>query len=144
MKLIWVALCAVSVLIASHGTAGAGTAIGASFGYPGNVGLSVRFDVTPISVAWSEDFVHGTVDRWISKKNMSERLDWYYGPGIDAGIPLDDDEDFFLALRLPVGLQFMLTPKIETFGEIAPGLQLVDDVDFYWATNVGIRFELGK
>ena len=72
------------------------------------------------------------------------RLNWYFGPGIDAGIPLDDNEDYFLAVRAPLGLQFMLTPKIETFGELAPGLQLLDDVDFYWASNVGIRFVLGK
>jgi hypothetical protein len=30
------------------------------------------------------------------------------------------------------------------FGEVAPGLQLVDETDFYWASNIGIRFVLGK
>jgi hypothetical protein len=128
----------------SAGSARSETAIGAVFGYRGNVGLSVRFDQTPVNAAWSSDFFHGKLDKWISKKNLGENLDWYWRPGIDAGIPLDDAEEFFLAARVPFGLQFMLTPKIETFGEIAPGFQFLDQTDFYWASNVGIRFALGN
>ena len=123
------------------------TAIGAVFGYPGNVGLSLRIDRQPINVAWSTDFVHGTIDRWMIKRPLGEdsanRLYWYLGPGVDIGIPLNSDHDFFLAGRVPVGLQFWLTPKIETFGELAPGIQIVHDFDFYWASNVGIRWVLG-
>ena len=146
MKRGFVVAAAMLFTLALHGTSRAETAIGAVFGYPGNVGLSLRFDRTPINVAWSDDFIHGTIDRWMIKKVLGDesRLNWYFGPGIDAGIPLDDSEDFFLAVRAPLGLQFMLTPKIETFGEVAAGLQLLDDTDFYWASNVGIRFVLGK
>ena len=140
--LVAIAVLALAALPVS--SARAETAVGAVFGYPGNVGLSVRFDRTPINAAWSSDFFHGTLDKWMSKKNLGERLDWYWGPGIDAGIPLDDAEEFFLAARVPFGLQFMLSPKIETFGEIAPGFQFLDNTDFYWASNVGIRFVLGN
>jgi hypothetical protein len=133
--------------LASQGVARAETAIGAVFGYPGNVGLSMRFDVTPINVAWSDDFIHGTIDRWMKKKPLEGgdgKLSWYLGVGADAGIPLDDAEEFFLAARVPIGLQFMFTPKLEGFGEVAAGLQLLDETDFYWASSVGIRFVLGK
>src|SRR5262245_21154410 len=128
------------------GAARAETAIGAVFGYPGNAGLSARFDVTPISVAWSSDFVHATVDRWMIKNKLESgdgSLSWYFGPGGDIAIPLDDNEDFFLAVRAPVGVQFMVSPKVETFGEFAPGVQLVDETDFYWAASAGVRFLLG-
>jgi hypothetical protein len=138
---------AVTILsLTPFSSARAETAIGAVFGYPGNVGLSLRFNDIPINVAWSSDFIHGTVDKWMIKRPLGseERLDWYFGPGVDAGIPLDDAEDFFFAVRAPIGLQFMATPKIELFGEVAPGLQLVDETDFYWASNIGIRFVLGK
>ena len=138
-----VAAVSVAAMLAA-GSARAETAIGAVFGYPGNVGLSLRFDRTPINVAWSEDFVHGTIDVWMRKNNINENLDWYLGPGVDAGIPLDDAEEFFFAARLPIGLQYMASPKIELFGEVAPGFQFVDDTDFYWASNVGIRFVLGQ
>jgi hypothetical protein len=138
-----------AVLLLVLGTASAAraeTAVGAVFGYPGNAGLSARFDDKPIALAWSSDFLHGTADLWMIKKKLDvgdERLSWYFGPGGDIGIPLDDSEDFFLAVRAPLGVQFMLSPKVETFGEFAPGVQLVDETDFYWAASVGVRFVLG-
>jgi len=122
------------------------TALGAVFGYPGNAGLSARFDDKPIALAWSSDFLHGTADLWMIKKNLEggdKRLSWYFGPGGDIGIPLDDTEDFFLAVRAPLGAQFMVSPKVETFGEFAPGVQLANQTDFYWAASVGVRFVLG-
>lgn len=145
MRKCGIVLAGAFLVAATCGTASAETAIGAEFGYPGNVGLSLRFDRLPINVAWSNDFVHGTIDKWFIKRALGDdsRLSWYLGPGIDAGIPLDDSEDFFLAGRAPFGLQFMLAPKVETFGELAPGIQVLDETDFYWAGNVGIRFVLG-
>lgn len=147
MKLKALVFATLVLGLAGMGTARAETAIGAVFGYPGNVGLSLRFDRTPIGVAWSSDFVHGTADMWLKKTAMKDgngQLSWYYGPGVDAGIPLDDAEEFFLAGRFPFGLQFMATPKWELFGELAPGIQILHDVDFYWAGSAGIRMVLGK
>jgi hypothetical protein len=142
VALLTVLLLALGAADPSH----AETAIGAVFGYPGNAGLSARFDDKPIALAWSSDFIHGTADLWMVKKKLDvgdERLSWYFGPGGDIGIPLDDSEDFFLAVRAPLGVQFMLSPKVETFGEFAPGVQLADETDFYWAASVGVRFVLG-
>jgi hypothetical protein len=122
------------------------TALGAVFGYPGNAGLSARLADKAAALAWSSDFLHGTADLWMIKKKLDvgdERLSWYFGPGGDIGIPLDDQEDFFLAVRAPLGVQFMVSPKVETFGEFAPGVQLADQTDFYWAASVGVRFVLG-
>jgi hypothetical protein len=146
MRLIVVVLTVLGLSAAALDSARAETAIGAAFGYPGNVGLSLRFDRVPINVAWSSDFVHGTIDTWLKKTPMKDgdgKMAWYYGIGADAGIPLDDSEDFFLAGRVPFGLQFMATPKLELFGELAPGIQFVSDVDFYWAGTAGVRFLLG-
>jgi hypothetical protein len=72
------------------------------------------------------------------------RAETAIGAVFDLGIPLEDEEDFFMAIRAPIGLQFMLTPKFETFGEVAPGIQFLDDTDFYWAASAGIRYVLGK
>lgn len=127
-------------------TARAETAVGAVFGYPGNVGFSARFDEMPVNVAWSSDFLHGTIDMWKIKKVMKQgdgKMSWYFGPGADVGLPIDSDQDFFLAGRAPIGLQLMVRPKIEGFAEFAPGIQLVSDVDFYWAASVGVRWVLG-
>jgi hypothetical protein len=147
MKLSTVALVVIALTLATPPTASAETAIGAVFGYPGNVGASLRSDRTPIAVAWSSDFIHGTADMWLKKTPMKSgngKMSWYYGPGVDIGIPLKDSEDFFLAGRVPFGLQYMSSPKLELFGELAPGIQVVHDLDFYWAGSAGIRFVLGK
>ena len=135
------------LLVGAAGAARAETALGAVFGYPGNAGLSARFDDKAAALAWSSDFLHGTADLWMIKKKLDvgdERMSWYFGPGGDIGIPLDDKEDFFLAVRAPIGVQFMVSPKVETFGEFAPGVQLANQTDFYWAASVGVRFLLGK
>ena len=118
-------------------------AVGLVFGHPGNIGLSLRFGNVPINVAWSQHFIHGTIDYWVLREPIAPDagLSLYLGPGLDAGIPLDDD-GFFLAARVPIGLQWMVTERVETFGEVAPGLQFVDDVDFYWAASLGIRIVL--
>jgi hypothetical protein len=147
MKLKAVILVVVGLVLANLGTARAETAMGAVFGYPGNVGLSLRFDHTPLNVAWSDNFIHGTLDMWLKKTPMKDgngKMSWYYGVGADAGIPLNDNHDFFLAGRVPFGLQYMTSPKLELFGELAPGIQVLNEVDFYWAGSVGIRFVLGK
>jgi hypothetical protein len=147
MKSRFLLLALLALSLSSPGTARAETAVGAVFGYPGNVGLSLRFDNKPFNAAWSSDFFHGTLDMWMKKTPMQAgdgKLSWYVGPGVDAGIPLNDAEEFFLAARLPIGLQYMASPKLELFGELAPGFQFLDQTDFYWASNVGVRFVLGK
>ena len=146
MKRVVVILSVLLLASSVARTSRAETALGAVFGYPGNAGLSARFDQTAIALAWSSDFLHGTADLWMIKKKLDvgdDRLSWYFGPGGDIGIPLDDSEDFFLAVRAPLGAQFMVSPKVETFGEFAPGVQLANETDFYWAASVGVRFVLG-
>ena len=125
-------------------TGGTGAAVGVEFGYPGNIGLSLRFGRTPINLAWSQDFLHGTIDYWVLREPIAPDvgLSLYIGPGLDAGIPLNDVDNFGLAVRVPIGLQWMVTDRVETFAELAPGIQLVDEVDFYWAGNLGIRIVL--
>jgi hypothetical protein len=120
------------------------TAVGVSFGYPGNIGLSLRFARVPINLAWSADYLHGTLDYWVLHEALAPDvgLNLYIGPGLDAGIPLNDVDAFALAVRVPIGLQWMVTDRVETFAELAPGVQLVDEVNFYWAGNLGIRIVL--
>ena len=143
MKKFVAVLAALILTATAEGSARADTAVGVEFGYPGNIGLSLRFGQMPINVAWSRYYIHGTLDRWLLLEPIAEDagLSLYIGPGLDAGIPLENDA-FFLALRVPIGLQWMVTERVETFGEVAPGIQFVDDVDFYWAAALGIRIVL--
>jgi|GEM_PF-557284 len=117
------------------------TGIGVQFGYPGNVGLSLRFDNVAIGAAWSlrdNGYLHATVDYWLIKNNITTNLDWYLGPGINIGV----GDPFILGVRLPVGLQWMLAERLEIFGEVAPCLWLINTVSFNWNGAVGIRYIL--
>jgi hypothetical protein len=67
MKPLALAVLTIGLIAALAAPARSETAIGAVFGYPGNVGLSLRFDNMPINAAWSSDFFHGTVDMWLKK-----------------------------------------------------------------------------
>jgi hypothetical protein len=143
MKNVAAVLAALILTATAEGNARADAAVGVEFGYPGNIGLSLRFNQTPINLAWGPDFIHGTIDQWIVKSPLEpDVLSLYVGPGLDLGIPIDDSENFALAVRVPIGLQWMVTERVETFAELAPGIQLIDDVDFYWAGNLGIRIVL--
>lgn len=117
------------------------TGIGIQFGHPGTVGLSLRFDNIPIGAAWrfgGNGYLHTTADVWLLKENLAEHLDWYLGPGVDLGI----GDPFLLSARVPIGLQWFPAEKIEVFGQLAPGLQIIDKSAFYFAAAVGIRFIL--
>ncbi len=119
----------------------ADTGIGIQFGHPGTVGLSLRFDNIPIGAAWrfgNSGYLHTTVDVWLLKENLAEHLDWYLGPGVDLGI----GDPFLFAARVPVGLQWFPAERIEVFGQLAPGLQIINKSAFYFAGAIGIRFIL--
>lgn len=109
----------------AHAADGAkGTAIGVQFGYPGNAGLSLRFDNLAVGAAWSfgdEGYLHATVDYWLLHNKIERNLNWYLGPGVNLGV----GDPFMVGVRLPVGLQWLPAKNIEIFGEFAPCLWLV-------------------
>ncbi|MBK7032291.1 MAG: hypothetical protein IPI24_08795 [Ignavibacteria bacterium] len=115
------------------------TAAGIQFGYPGNVGLSLRFDRIAIGAAWhvgDNGYVHVTADYWLLKSSLAKNLDWYLGPGVNLGL----GNPFALGVRLPVGLQWIPAEHLEIFGEVAPCLWLIDAVDLNINGAVGIRY----
>jgi len=120
-------------------TAKAETGIGIQFGEPGNVGLSLRFDNIAIGAAWGfgdNGYLHVTADYWLLKNNIATKLDWFLGLGADLGI----GDPFTVAARVPIGLQWMPAKDWEIFGQVAPGLKLINEVDFYFGGAVGVRY----
>jgi hypothetical protein len=145
MKFMRTMILAITVLgtmaVAPHMSAGrdGGTAAGIQFGYPGNVGLSLRFDRIAVGAAWNfgdNGYLHVTADYWLLKNNLAKNLDWYLGPGVNLGV----GDPFALGVRLPIGLQWIPADHIEIFGEAAPCLWLIDAVDFDFNGAVGIRY----
>jgi len=130
------------IMATTSGTAAdgaSGTAIGVLFGHPGNVGLSVRLSTLNLGVAISSGgYVRGTADLWMVHESVANKLNWFLGPGVDLGI----GNPFLVAARLPIGLQWLPADHLEVFGQIAPGVQIINEVKFYWAGTVGVRYVL--
>lgn len=138
ITILFAALTVSTTAMAGGGTSG--TAIGVLFGHPGNVGLSVRLNAINVGVALQSNgsYIRTTLDHWTVCSKLGSDLNWFLGPGIDLGI----GDPFLVAVRLPIGLQWMPAKQLEVFGQFAPGLQLINSVDFYWAGTVGVRYVL--
>lgn len=139
MKKILVTLSAALLMIAAATPASADTGVGIQFGEPGNVGLSLRFDNIAIGAGWKlgdNGYLRIDADYWLLKNNLANKLDWFLGVGVGAGI----GDPFRLAVRVPIGLQFMATKELEIFGQLAPALQLINEVDFEFGGAIGIRY----
>ena len=132
---------AVAALMAVYGgqQAQAETGVGIQFGEPGNVGLSLRFENIAVGAAWSfagDGYLAVDADYWIIKENLAKNLDWFLGPGV--GIRLGDP--FRLAIRGVPGLQWKPAPEWEIFGQVAPALQIINEIDFEFGGAVGVRY----
>lgn len=54
----------------------------------------------------------------------------------------DDGDDVDAGPRVPIGLElrFSTVPQLELFGEIAPGVEIVDDVGLFLDGGIGARW----
>jgi hypothetical protein len=139
LKRVLLMMAVVAACVASAPTANAETGVGIQFGEPGNVGLSLRFDNIAIGAAWGfgdNGYLHVTADYWLMKNDLAKNLDWFLGLGADLGI----GDPFTVAARVPIGLQWMPAKDWEIFGQVAPGLKVIDEVDFYFGGAIGVRY----
>jgi hypothetical protein len=95
-----------------------------------------------------------TGDFWLLELPLANvgrgELDFYVGPGlyVQIGVPEDDDPDFALGLRIPVGLDLSFN-VFDAFLEIAPqvGVSFIPNPGLYgnwFNAAIGFRFWLGQ
>lgn len=139
MKKALATLSAVLLMFGASAVASAETGVGIQFGEPGNVGLSLRFDNIAIGAGWKigdNGYLAVDADYWLLKNNLANKLDWFLGVGVGARL----GDPFRLAVRVPIGLQFMAAKEWEIFGQLAPALQLINEVDFEFGGAIGVRY----
>ena len=139
MKKVFVTLFAAVLMLSATSIASAETGVGIQFGEPGNVGLSLRFDNIAIGAGWKlgdNGYLAVDADYWIGDNKLANKLDWFWGLGVGArfGTPFD------LSVRVPIGLQFMPAKEWEIFGQLAPALQVIDEIDFEFGGAIGVRY----
>lgn len=131
-------LAAISAAVLISGSAvRAEVAGGFVLGEP--TGISVRIDrflVLGFGHSLMHDWMCIQGDYIFIDRMLQERLRWYLG----AGAVLEAGHDGGLGGRVPIGLLWLFDPKFEAFGEIAPGINLIPEIQPLIGVGIGIRY----
>ncbi|MFP4300602.1 MAG: hypothetical protein ACLFQZ_01115 [Spirochaetaceae bacterium] len=136
-------------------TAFADTGVGVILGDPSGISLLFSERVA-LGVGWDvSNYFHFHTDLWLASGVLAGPLEWYAGLGgklqvynADSDVgptwdPDDDaDDDFGLGVRIPLGIQWYASNRLELFGELVPGLQILPATGVDVDAGIGIRFHL--
>jgi hypothetical protein len=103
-------------------------------------GVSLRIDHFPVlGFAWSlhHNWMHVQGDYIFIDNVLQDPLRWYLGGGLFIGAG-GDHVNF--GVRVPIGLQIRFHPNFEVFGELAPGITLIEDTWINIGGGIGIRY----
>jgi hypothetical protein len=132
-------IAAVSALLLSIAPkAGAEIAAGIILGEP--TGVSIRVDHFPVlGFAWSlrHNWMHVHGDYIFIDNVLQDPLRWYLGGGLFIGV---GDSHVNFGVRVPIGLQIQFHPNFEVFGELAPGITLLEETEPNIGGGIGIRY----
>ncbi|MBN1130325.1 MAG: hypothetical protein JXA71_15140 [Chitinispirillaceae bacterium] len=137
-SLWWCAVVAGIVIISFAPRADAEVAAGIIIGEP--TGISVRIDNFPVlGIAWSlrHDWMYVHGDYLFIDRVLQDPLRWYLGGGLFVAVHHDYVN---FGVRVPVGLLIRFHPNFEVFGELAPGIALIEETDVYVGGGLGIRY----
>jgi hypothetical protein len=137
MKLRFALVAFVASLLFSTSAVRAEVAGGFVLGEP--TGISVRIErlfVLGFGRSVFHDWMCIQGDYIFIDRMLQERLRWYLG----AGALLEAGHNGGLGCRVPVGLLWPFDPKFEAFGEIAPGINLIPEVQPLLCVGIGIRY----
>ncbi len=137
--------CCLFCLISIH-PLHADVGLGIIVGEP--TGISFKYDNFPVlGVAWSfENYFHVHVDFWLLNPLLSDPVTWFLGVGAKAKFYFDErrqqeeDSEFALGVRVPVGLQYIFETHYELFLEVAPGIELFPATEFDIDFGIGFRY----
>ena len=121
---------------------GANTGIGFILGEP--TGLSLRIDKFPVlGIAWSLDnYFHLHCDYWITSRHIKRGLYWFWGFGGKMTLDKYEGKNFALGMRVPIGLRYFPSKRIEIFFELVPGIRVFPNTTTDFDVGIGMRFIL--
>jgi hypothetical protein len=135
------AMCAATVHAAEKSRLGAGVILGDPSG------ITLRFGHFPVlAFGWSgiNGRLHLNLDYWLINRTLEGSFDWYFGLGgkiwIWGGSGPNNTGAAALGARAPLGLQWYMAEDWELFLEIAPGLEILPNVNFWWDAGLGLRY----
>ena len=105
------------------------------------VGVTFRYGRFPVAEFGWSGFIgqelHFALDYWIINNPIQGQFSWYLGFGGKMRIQSDS---IAIGARLPVGLQWFMTPDWELFFELAPGIRFFPAPPFWGDAVIGIRY----
>jgi hypothetical protein len=102
-------------------------------------GISLRVDHFPVlAFGWDLDGqeMHVQGDYIFIDKVLQDPLRWYLGAGLFLGV----HNDVSFGVRIPLGLLIRFHPNFEVFGELAPGIELIEATKPAIGGGIGIRY----
>jgi hypothetical protein len=127
--------------------------IGAALGSPS--GLSVKvftgentaFDFTG---GFWRDYTNLT-GMYEIHNSLANQLKWYYGPGAHLGSwntnhwnDNNSHDNLFIGIDGVLGLEWKPDIPFAFSVDIRPGLNIVGGTDFFWQSQLGIRYTFGR
>jgi len=123
--------------------------LGVILGEP--TGISLKYKNFPVvGIAWSvNNHFHLHCDYWIYNATLAQPVNWFIGAGLKLRIMDEhsrddnnhhDDTTAGFGIRIPVGLQFFVIPRVELFAELAPGISLYPATEFDIDGGIGARY----
>ena len=116
-------------------------------GFGGDLGISVQGSNLPftlgIDVSSTLNRIGATADWYAIDQNLEGDVNWYFGPGVYAGLNLSATT-ISAGARAPLGLYWFANEAIELFGEVTPTLSVISGNDIYLGLGLqpalGLRF----
>ncbi len=144
LKKLVIVACLIFIIVGGAGRLDAWTGIGIIVGEP--TGISFRINNFPVlGIAWSvfDNYFHFHCDYWLANSKLDRSLYGYYGLGVKlTGNEKGAGDDLQLGVRVPLGLRYNLTRRVELFAEVVPGMRVISDTEFDIDGGIGIRFFL--
>ena len=147
------AVCAVLLLLLTpplfaEGDVGVGFILGNPTGFS-----MVIADRITLGIGWGiANYLQVNADAWVIDQTLENDVDWHVGIGgkvkvFNENTELTEgqrkaDADLGAGIRFPVAVQYLLTERLELFGEAAPGVLVYPAFDLDIDVGLGLRYRL--
>ncbi|MFO8065901.1 MAG: BAPKO_0422 family outer member beta-barrel protein [Spirochaetota bacterium] len=146
--LLVIILFLLSPPVFAEGDVGVGFILGNPTGFS-----MVIADRISLGIGWGlTNYFHLNTDVWLIDRELENDVDWHVGIGGKMKVfnentdrtysQQKEDADLAAGVRFPVAIQYPLSPRVELFGEAAPGVEVYPAFGLDIDVGLGLRYRL--
>lgn len=132
----------------AEGDVGVGFILGNPTGFSMVIG-----DRITLGIGWGiANYLQVNADAWVIDQTLENDVDWHVGIGGKVKVfnentdltenQREADADLGAGIRFPVAVQYLLTERLELFGEAVPGVLVYPAFDLDIDVGLGLRYRL--